>query len=75
MHNLKMPRMWKNNDKRRIAEEITKELCLLRQLADTADEGWNERTSGRLGEWATGRLGEGANYIEVQINIINQKTK
>jgi hypothetical protein len=31
--------MWKNNDKRRIAEEITKELRLLRQLADTADEG------------------------------------
>jgi hypothetical protein len=25
MHKLKMPRMWKHNDKRRITEEITKE--------------------------------------------------
>ena len=53
--------MWKNNDKRRITEEITGSSGKLIRVS------WNDGT--------TGCLGEGANYPEVQINIIKQKTK
>jgi len=38
-------------------------------------ERWNDGTKERKNDWASGRGDEGANYPEVQINIVKQKTK